>query len=86
MLNDVLHHAPYGRQLNLIKEALRVSNKCLISEVPNNFTAKVMDIVDNKSIRLTYAMRNLDDWLSLFKTNNLRFKYRVCMGGAYSSY
>lgn len=77
MLNDVLHHTPYDNQLNLIKEALRVSNKVLISEVPNNFIAKIMDIINNKTTKPPFTMRSLDGWLSLFKINNLKFRYGI---------
>lgn len=81
MLNGVLHHVPYQEQMRLIKEAIRVSNKVLIEEFPNTFSTRVIDVITNKiadtNADLTLSMRNLEEWISIFKQNNFKFRYGI---------
>lgn len=81
MLNDVLHHIPMNRQIDIIKEAIRVSDKVLIFEVADTFSGKIVDIITNKlndlRVKLPLSMRRLDGWIKLFKENNINFEYKI---------
>ena len=81
VLNDVLHHIPKDNQIEIIKEALRVSDKVLIFEVANDFAGKLVDIITNKihdsRINLPLTMRNIEKWNNLFRKNHIKFKSSI---------
>lgn len=78
ILNDVLHHIPKEKQIEIIREALRVANKVLIFEVANDFTGKLVDVITNKMhdprVNLPLTMRNINEWEGLFRNNNINFE------------
>ena len=81
MFNDVLHHMPHKNQEKMIDEALRVANTVLIYEAPRSPVIKIIDIllnkINDKRIALPLAMRNIEEWISLFKRKNLAFESKV---------
>lgn len=78
MLNDVLHHIKKTQQIELIKEALRVSSRVLIFEAKPTFLAKVADIILNKlhygDLRIPLSFRESSEWTRLFNTLSVKYK------------
>ena len=79
LFNDVLHHVSQERQMVLVKEALRVCRKVLIFEVAPTFMAKLVEFplnwINNIHVANPLAHRDKEDWMRLFKENNIRCEF-----------
>lgn len=75
MFNDVLHHMPYDQQIEIVKDALRVSKKVLIFELHPTLLARIIDWGANKIHHLLmpipFSFRTSEGWQKLFKENGL---------------
>ena len=67
MLNDVLHHIPFGDQFFLVSESLRIANKLLIFEARPTLVGKGFDIILNKlhykSLDTPLSFREIKQWI-----------------------
>jgi len=81
MVNDVLHHIPFEKQIIIIKECLRVAKKVLLYEVKDGFLEKMVDIVTNqiydRRVKLPLTMRKVEDWMKLFQKMNIKYVVRI---------
>jgi len=78
MFNDVLHHMPYEQQIQIIKDALRVSKNVLIFELQPTLLARIIDWGANKIhyllMPIPFAFRTLEGWRALFHENALPYR------------
>ena len=78
MLNDVLHHIKKPQQIELIKEALRVSSRVLVFEAKPTFLAKVFDIILNKlhygDLKVPLSFRDRQEWEELCNSLSVKFE------------
>jgi ubiquinone/menaquinone biosynthesis C-methylase UbiE len=76
MLNDVLHHVDKDKQIDLIKESLRVADKVIITEAPNDNITKTIDIICNElyysNPHIALSHRGFDEWVELFRNNGFK--------------
>lgn len=81
LLLDVLHHASFREQINLIQESLRVANKVIIFEARPTIMGKITDIILNKyhygSLDVPLTFRNYQEWKSLFRQLSLKYQIVV---------
>ncbi len=81
MFNDVLHHIKISEQISIIKEALRISKVVLLYEVNNSLSAKIIDIIGNKThdsnVELPLTMKSVEEWITIFRSLNVEIKYEI---------
>lgn len=80
-LNDVLHHIPKDKQVKLIKEAIKVTNKIYIFEMKPTYSANLFDSILNKfhygDLATPLSFRSIPEWKSVFKMLNFKLKVIV---------
>lgn len=76
LLLDVLHHIPFEKQANLIKEGLRVANKVIIFEAKPTIIGRIADIILNKyhygDLNVPLSFRDTREWKFLFRKLSLK--------------
>lgn len=78
LLNDVLHHIDKENQVDVLKEALRISKKVLIFEFEPTIIGKLADIILNKfhygDLHAPLSVRSIGEWQALFKIMQLKYQ------------
>ncbi len=78
MFNDVLHHMNKNDQIELLKEAIRVSKKVLIFEDRPTALGKVADLlanlIHNHNMKVPLTFRDIPEWEKIFKSLNVSYQ------------
>ncbi len=76
---EVLHHIPFGDQIKIIKEAMRVCREVLVFELRPTLIAKARDFLMNKihcrNMPVPLTHREKEGWMQLFGDNGIAFKF-----------